>query len=375
MKRLLVSALAWSGLAVAAARAAAPDVPATVEKPTDYNSVTVYTENDLYALGSATDRYYTTGQKLTVITEELRDFEQEFRRAWTKHLARMASKKAAQNTAVPQSMPPRRSDEAPRAPTQYRVTYSLGQNLYTPANTQVPGLIADDRPYAGWLYISVGLQARSRAAGRLARLSDWEVDAGVVGPASFAKQTQDWVHNNISHSLLAQGWANQLRNEPGLNLVYQHKLRWFFGERDGFAFDAITHSGFSLGNVATYLNGGFALRAGFGLPDDFGADIIRAGADTSQAGGHPSRWGCNVFAACDGRAVARDIFLDGNTFVSSHHVARKDFVADLQYGLTLNFDRFKLTCSQVYRTLEFKTQSGVQHYGSITLTFPFPHLK
>ncbi len=373
-RRVGLTLVSLIGLRAAGAGTGA-SVPASLpEKISDYYSCTLYTENDLYSLGPGTDRYYTTGQKLTVITEELPNFEQQFRQAWAKYLARMATEKAAENTAVP------KQDTATAAPlsgppTQYRVTYSLGQNMYTPANLQTPGLIADDRPYAGWLYISVGLQARSRAEGRMARLSDWEVDAGVVGPASLAKQTQDWVHNNISNSPLAQGWSNQLHNEPGLNLVYQHKLRWFFGERDGLGWDAITHGGFSLGNVATYVNAGLALRAGFGLPDDFGADVIRAGADTSQAGGRPAHWGVNVFAASDGRAVARDIFLDGNTFVASHHVARKDFVADLQYGLTVNYRHIKLTLSQVYRTLEFKTQSGVQRYGSITLTFPFPHWK
>lgn len=374
MKRF--AAFILGGLAALRAAAGVSDSPVRTEenKLADYYSATIYTENDLYALGRGTDRYYTTGQKLTVITNKLDNFEEQFHQAWMKYLAHKATKKAEENTAVPQEQQAKSAAPSPEQ-TQYRVTYSLGQNMYTPANLQAPGVIADDRPYAGWLYISVGLQARSVAQGRLARLSDWEVDAGVVGPASFAKQTQDWVHNNISNSPLAQGWANQLHNEPGLNFVYQHKLRWFFGERDGFAWDAVAHSGFSLGNVATYVNAGVSLRAGYGLPDDFGADIIRAGADTSQAGGHPSRWGLHVFAGSDGRAVARDIFLDGNTFTSSHHVARKDFVADLQYGLTINGDRWKLTFSQVYRTLEFKTQSGVQHYGSVTLTFPFPHLK
>lgn len=367
---LAVLGLVSSGAAGAAPAAVVPS-PGQTQK-VDYYSGTLYTENDLYTIGHSTDRYYTTGQKLTVITDELKNFEEEFHRQWTRFLATWATRKAAQSTAIPSEKIP--STAPPDRGTQYRVTYSLGQNMYTPANLHDPALIANDRPYAGWLYIAVGLQARSRAEGRLARLSVWEVEAGVVGPAALAKQTQDWVHNNISHSPLAQGWANQLHNEPGLNLVHQYQVRWFYGHRDGWAFDTIAHGGFSLGNVATYLNAGFCLRAGFGLPDDFGADMIRPGTDTSQAGGRPARWGVNLFVGTDGRAVGRDIFLDGNTFTSSHHVARKDLVGDLQYGLSLNLGRWKVCVSQVHRSLEFKTQQGVQAFGSITISFPFPRL-
>lgn len=362
-------------LARAVAAGETPPTPIEEPQPVDYFSGTIYTENDLYTLGPGnTDRYYTTGQKLTIISDELQNFEQQFRQAWARFLARKATEHAQKNTAVPSPAGPS-STAAPDSGTQYRVSYSLGQNMYTPANLHTAALITDDRPYAGWLYVGVGLQARSRAHGRLARLSVWQVDAGVVGPWAFAKQVQDFVHTNISHSPLAQGWANQLHNEPGLNFVYQHKLRWFFGERDGWAFDTVGHGGFSLGNVSTYLNGGLVLRAGYGLPDDFGADMIRPGSDTSQAGGFPARIGVHIFAGCDLRAVGRDIFLDGNTFRSSPHVAKEPFVADFQYGLTINGDRWKLCLSQVRRSPEFKLQSGAQAFGSITLTFPFPHLK
>jgi len=38
-----------------------------------------------------------------------------------------------------------------------------------------------------------------------------------------------------------------------------------------------------------------------------------------------------LFAFVDGRAVGRDIFLDGNTFTDSHSVTRKTFVGDLSF--------------------------------------------
>ncbi len=376
-----VALLSTAAVARSASAPSAADVPppaaAEVEprKLADYYSCTLYSENDVYTIGPGTDRYYTTGQKITVITDELANFEQEFESAWARFLARQATKKAERNTAVAPSRDSSAAAVAAPKSSQYRVTYSVGQSMFTPAHLQEAAPILDDRPYAGWLYFSVGLQARSRSEGFLERLSVWQLDTGVVGPWALAKPVQDFVHDNISHSLRAKGWAHQLRNEPGLNFVYQHKLRWFVGTRDGLGGDAIAHTGFSLGNVATYANLGLTLRAGFGLPDDFGADLIRPGADTSQAGGLPPRWGLHAFVGGELRGVARDIFLDGNTFRDSQNVTRESLVADFQYGISLNCDRWKLTLSQIVRSPEFKNQAGAQAYGSLTLTFPFPHLK
>ena len=40
-----------------------------------------------------------------------------------------------------------------------------------------------------------------------------------------------------------------------------------------------------------------------------------------------------LFAGLEGRAVFRNIFLDGNTFTDSHSVDSKHFVGDIQAGL------------------------------------------
>lgn len=367
---LAVALLAGAGPAAGSEEIA---IPLTNTTLSDYRSCTLYTENDVYVVGSGTDRYYTTGQKVTVITTELAGFEEAFRQRWMKFLARKATEKAEQNTAVRQR-PARSPNAAPAVVargTQYRVATTFGHNIYTPADITTSRLIPEDRPYAGWLYLGVALQARSTDEGPIARLSVWHVDVGVVGPGALGQQVQDFVHDNISESARAEGWAHQLHNEPGLNLVYQHKVRWFPTRvRDNWGFDAVGHGGFSLGNVATFANAGLGLRVGYGLPDDFGDDPIRPGSDSSQVGGTDPKWGAHVFAGCDVRAVARDIFLDGNTFRASHRVDRENTVIDFHFGIAVNHERWKLTLTQVLRTPEFKNQNQAQAYGSVTLTFP-----
>lgn len=347
---------------------AIPDDKAVARRRADYVSFTAISENDLYTVGTESDRYYTTGQKLTIISDRMSSFGEAFAFLPAKILAEFASPPRTPAAAPGLPIEP---TPPPPEPTQLRVASSLGQNMFTPADLHTPVLQADDRPYAAWLYLSFALQARSTAAGPRAHLSVWGVDVGLVGPDALGKTIQDFVHDRISHSPRAQGWHHQLRNEPGLNLYHQTKLRRTLGDRRTLAAEVIGHAGFSLGNVATYANTGAALRLGFGLPDDFGTDIIRSGADTTQAGGRPpTAWGLHLFGGFDARLVGRDIFLNGNTLTRSHRIAHEVFVGDFQFGLTLNYRRCTIAFSQVRRSPEFKLQGHTQAYGSLTLTIP-----
>ena len=74
----------------------------------------------------------------------------------------------------------------------------------------------------------------------------------------------------------------------------------------------------------------------------------------------------------DWRAVARDIFLDGNTFRDSRSVNKEPFVADISAGIGLIAGRWQATYTQVRRTREFKTQQGnYDQFGSVTLSCAF----
>ena len=63
------------------------------------------------------------------------------------------------------------------------------------------------------------------------------------------------------------------------------------------------------------------------------------------------------------RYVARNIFLDGNTFTDSHSVDKRPFVLDLQVGVTLAFENVQLSFMQVFRTREFRRQTEADRFG------------
>mgnify|MGYP000430438810 FL=1 len=127
-----------------------------------------------------------------------------------------------------------------------------------------------------------------------------------------------------------------------------------------------------MGNVATYLNAGAELRAGWPLNSDFGTSTLRPGGDSNNPGkGKPNDRGLQMhaFLASDMRLVGRNIFLDGNTFTDSHSVDKKRAVADITVGLSTTYKRWNISYSHVYRTKEFNGQQRAQKYGSLSVSY------
>ncbi len=333
------------------ANAAAPVeavTPPVVHERLRFGSFTLYTENDKYFAG--TDQHYTNGFKLSALSTDLRSFTDESVPAVARGLARLLG------NLVPPDHP-------------YKLGLSFGQNIYTPTDTQTSDYIPSDRPYAAWLYGGVAFQVYHppTEVGGTARLDVFEITAGVVGPAALGREVQNGIHSLIDVEQ-AEGWDNQIRNEFGANFIYERSYRYSSqNARTSWGTDLIPHAGFSLGNIFTYANAGFELRTGYRLPSDFGTNLIRPSGDSN--GLRRSPFNIFLFAATDGRAVGRDITLDGNTFRDSPSIDKKPFVADVYAGLSLGTTHWQLTYAQAYRTREFEDQDTRSVFGSLSVSF------
>ncbi len=174
----------------------------------------------------------------------------------------------------------------------------------------------------------------------------------------MADDTQkDW------HDDAPAGWHNQLRTEIGAVLRYDRQYRYALRSADQFwGFDFRPHVGAGVGNVATYLIAGPSIRLGINIPDEF------APAREESA---PPRFGAYLFTGVNGRLVAHNIFLDGNTFVNSHRVDKELLVGDWQSGLTVVLKNVELTAAYTVLTHEFKLQKTTDSYGTATVTIKF----
>jgi len=317
-------------------------------------TISVMHENDMFA---HTDCDYTAGTKISWISPDLTDFREagvfpDEIYKFSDYLPFIHEKAVQRNVAI-----------------------NIGQNMYTPEDTETTNPDPTDRPYCGWLYLGIAFHNKTEKW-----LDIVEMNMGVIGSWSMAHETQDFIHEKVRHCPTCNGWSHQIGNEPVVNIVWERKMRyWRLGDTYGPAADAIAHLGGSLGTLYTYANTGFTLRCGWNLPMDFGTTTIRIAGDVNApaSGDDPRlrgsrRWGIHFFGDVDGRAVARDGTLDGNLFRDSVSVDKLPFVMDVSGGTSIVIGSWKISYAEVARSKEFKTQKTERHvFGSITVSYTY----
>lgn len=256
----------------------------------------------------------------------------------------------------------------PLAPSgDKRLSMAVGQSMFTPEDISRRSPIENDRPYAGWLYGSVGVVSDTGTT-----LDNVQLTLGVVGPYSLAEQSQKFIHRHVTGSTMPKGWDNQLETEPGIILTYERKWRSLYQFSPfGVGVDATPSVGVNLGNIETDAMVGTMFRIGYDLPADYGPPRVRPslpGSDffipTQELGGY-------LFAGFEGRGVARNIFLDGNTFSNSLDVDKKPFVGSASVGFAITHGEARLSYTHVFMTKEFKEQRTPSQFGALTLSYRF----
>jgi len=303
----------------------------------------LYVENDVLA---GTDRYYTNGIKFGggMRADPLIEFLFQ----------------------APAQEVLRRIDSTPRV---VHMGLFIGQQLYTPRHITVARPQPLDRPWAAWTY--VGGVAQSVAANRLRTV---ELNLGVVGPAALGEPVQTGWHRLIGADR-PRGWDNQLRNEPGVLLSVLQK--WRHGPARGF--QVVPHAGASVGNVMTLARAGGTVRFGDNMYG-FGPDTIEPGGAMLQSsrreddpeGSGKSEW--FVFIGLDARAVAYNVFLDGNLLRSGPSVDRRVFVYDIKAGFSARVSQVRLSFTHTRRSEEFTTPAGsggTQGFHSFNIGWEF----
>lgn len=305
------------------------------------NFLTLVVENDMF--GKGTDKNYTSGVRLTYFNVNA-DFPD------------IAHRIAA---LIPTF------DINPTS----SIFYSLGQNLYTPDNISSTVMMPGDRPWAAHLYTPIGMATLTDN-----HIDEIEASLGVVGPWALGKQTQSFIHKHISDSPTPRGWHNQIRNEPTLMLGWQRRWPAFVtASAGGFRFSAAPHIGLTLGNVHTFANTGFGfhLAPESDLWQDTPARVRPALPGTGYFEIPEKGWSWFLFGGVDTRAVARNIFLDGNSFRDSPNVSKEHLVGDASLGLALTFQQFRISYTLNHRTKTHKTQNDNELFGAISLNYRF----
>ena len=249
--------------------------------------------------------------------------------------------------------------------------YGLAHQFFTPDDITIPTLQLDDRPYAGWLSTSLDIVNEtliSNTNGNDRRYrNSVGLRFGIVGPSSFGEDLQKFWHR-VCDCQDPQGWGLQLRDELGLIYSLSHDRQLIRNDiSKTWSYDVIGSAQAAIGNIYSGVELGGFVRLGYNLDSGWSAKTM---ADSGyDAGGINSDPGFFLFAGLTGRYVARDIFVDGNTWQNSHSVSRTPFVSDQMLGLGMHWNHLELRLTMTRRTDQYRSQAGATRFGSVVLVW------
>lgn len=301
--------------------------------------ISLQMENDFFA--NSGDRYYTHGFELSVLREKEPP-------AW---LSTMAGWLPFFHRGEHLNL----------------ISYTLGHKIFTPDNIQATAVVADDRPYAGYLYANMAILSQYGSNGIVDYGNTFDVTVGLVGPSALGEDVQTGSHK-LFNSELANGWDNQLGDELVFGVSYSRVWSLVLPAGETLELGVAPNIGFTLGTAYTYGAGGMVFRLGENLRRDLAPPNIPPGFPGMgyfRAYPEPSWY---LYLGFESRVVARDIFLDGNTFRDSHSVDRETLLGDMQFGVVYLFDDMRISYSNMLRTREFSTQHKNTHYGAINIS-------
>ena len=349
MSRLMCAAwrpaLIWMLLAMPAAAQETCD--ARSDRTIPKGQWHLHWENDLFTR-AASDEYFTNGLRVGYA------WDPGCERGWVKAPARW----------LEDSWLGRRLGIAMPGYTRSS-TFSIGQSIYTPSDITIAEYLPDDHPYGAYLY---GLLRYDYTSELHAEEAHWdsqvqksvELQLGVVGPSAGGAELQKWVHE-VMDDKDPKGWHHQLEDEPGFMTAVTWQKRF---ARRSRTFDFIPSFGVAVGNVQSYALAGLTMRLGQNIAGFPSRAVEPARVTKGELrDDHGTCLGLRFFAECylfaggEVRFIARNVFIDGNTWRDGGpSVDRVPVVYDIVAGLRLRIPQWGLTFTYtgVRRTKEFE---------------------
>jgi len=316
-------------LGVTTARAAPPADPSSIW--------TLQDENASISTASLADRYYVNGLRL----------------GWTSPTAQVPGFLATLGNTL-------------WGDGQQRIGFSLLQQMYTPANTQLSVPDPHDRPYAGLLLGNFSLLSDTDTSRSVLMLS-----LGWTGPAAGAEGLQNGFHSLIGQNQV-NGWSHQIDNTAAVEVLSGRTWRLPITQLGSLETDALPSLTAAVGDVRDYVQAGMTVRLGQGLNSDFGAPRLRPGLSGEDAYVQTSPFAWYVFAGVDGQAVAYDLLLQSDPFRGGPHVNLVWDVGEAQAGFAILAYGMRFTVTYAVQTQEFQGQHGGPHqFGSAALSVKF----
>lgn len=299
--------------------------------------------NDALKLRGITDRYFTNGNTLEYF------FTPGNPDRWAKLFLKMPDSVSRNNSFA----------------------VSVSQSMFTPTDISKSEILLNDRPYAGWLYVSIKCISNSY---EVAQRFTTEYSVGLIGPNARQKEVQTWFHKSVVPSTKPMGWDNQIANDIGLNVRADYE-RGLNLPSPYMEMIGLVESNF--GTVTNYMGLGSMIRIGrFNdyFTNELGLRDINKTDVTKTLNRQRFNRNLQLFLAVRAsmRAVIDNSLLQGGIFsydsspyrLSSDDIKR--FYFHGEFSLNIIFKGVGFIYAQNFRTPEFNGAVDTT-WGSVTL--------
>lgn len=307
-------------------------------EPYKKHKIIILSENDSY-FDQYSDKYYSAGQRIGYISKEF-DFasDNNSKTKWLKYV----------------SLYPKNNV------TSFNI--GINQEIYTPEDKSL-NVSEDDHPYAGGLYFTFGLNQR-----RINSLERINIQMGVTGKYSFAQDVQDFIHSSVNKDHNKKlPWINQVGDEFIFNFLYSYTGRVPMAESKIISMHMLPTASVSLGNGSTYFDFNTRLLIGHNLATSFGPLKMNYGAD--MIGAVNDDFSIYLYGGLGYRFVARNIYIQGNTWEDNFRHKIEPFVYYFEGGLVISYKGFEASYGITHKSKEYTFQPKNHTYGTILLSF------
>ncbi len=247
---------------------------------------------------------------------------------------------------------------------------SIGHKLWTPSNIELEQPLADERPYAGYLYAALNyISLNPQLAQR------FNLTVGVTGEDSQSEDVQRLVHSLIG-SDDPNGWEYQVEEQVAGSLGY---LLFFNLIRLSAMMDTEWEVSTVLelngGNFRSDLSSGIMFRWGQGLAGSFGSAHITVEQPFSAGMLGSSNRGWFFYMGAEERYRFNDITIEGDRNLDNlpnsadyYEVTLKNWQASGVVGLAWYRENIGVSLTVTVDSAEFEEEADKIH-GTGALTF------
>lgn len=242
---------------------------------------------------------------------------------------------------------------------------SLQGVAVTPDDTQSVKPIYNDVPYMGSATLTSSLYVWNETLFHEAIFT-----LGVIGPASGADVTQDFVHCILGNDA-PKGWSNQVDNRLVLQAGYVVGVRQYARDLpDGYTFEWFNSAAANAGSSIVNAGAGSALRIGKNIPKNFvsiNGIINRSLAEQLNGEARSGTWGWSVDVGLFFDLIAYS-YLEAYAKTHGYTYEHSNSVITGRGAFDLYYRSFQLSL-ELYpsRPLGQKTRSD--YFGRMNLTY------